>query len=122
MKGLRLFSRTSDSRAWSLASYHSPHSLTWSWSLSFLLFRGDEKRWGWPLGWLCRYNTGWQLGIRVPFAGILYLSRQHAMWFRDMWLQKRNEEIKNGEWPSPRQVKNLEAAFKEHDIPGPWLH
>lgn len=46
MRGLKFFSRTNDPYLWNLASYHDPKSITWSWILSFMRRKPDE-RWHW---------------------------------------------------------------------------
>ena len=90
IKGLKFLSRTNSMRLWNLASYHSPHSLTWRWVISFSLFRGDEGR-VWPIWMGDRNNNGYQLCIRVPFIGILRFSQQRPMWYRDLYIRLRDE-------------------------------
>lgn len=99
---LTLFSRTSDRRTFSLASWHSPHSLTWRWSLSF---RPHEVMWPKPfahsnsvgfgigVGTLLslvgyRTNDGWQWEVSVFWHG-LHFGQQRPMWFKDMYRRAR---------------------------------
>ena len=90
MKGLKLFSRTSDRRTINLASFHSPHSLTWRWLVSFSLFRGDEARVR-PIWWGYRANNGLQWGFRIPFVGMVRWAQQRPMWYRDLYTRARDE-------------------------------
>lgn len=75
--GLKVFERTNAPWCWNIAAYHSPRSLTWSWLLSFSLFRKDENR-VWPL--YQRHSIGqtvWTL--RLPFVGLLRWAAQEQM-------------------------------------------
>lgn len=85
IKGLKLFSRTSNERCINLASYHSPHSLTWSWILSVSRQSG-WKTWFYPY----RTNGGLQWVLRLPFFAVQW-NRQRPMFFRDMWARQRDE-------------------------------
>src|SRR5829696_404721 len=86
MRGLKFFTRTSGRGSWDLISYHSPHSLTWSWILSFQLPRQGEGRWfgfhrmsgqqKWLLQ-IAKFSLGWY--------------SQESMWFRDMFWRKSEE-------------------------------
>lgn len=96
MSGLKLFTRTSDRHSWNLASYHSPHSLTWSWLLCFSLFRSDVRR-VWPLGWAYRTNTGRCWGLRLPWIGVLHYQSQRPIWYRDLYMQQRGERAQPSE-------------------------
>lgn len=90
MKGLRFFTKTS-SGSWNIASYHNPHSLTWSWLLNFSFFRADEGRWR-PLWWSYPTNGGPHWGIRIPLVGLLHWQTQQPMYYRDLYVRKRDEE------------------------------
>lgn len=91
IRGLRLFSRTSDRHCWSLASWHSPHSMTWRWSLSFHRFKSDEWRVR-PLWWGYIANMGGlQWGFRIPWIGMVTFHKQHPMWYRDLYRKMRDE-------------------------------
>lgn len=91
MKGLTLLTKTSQRGRWNIAAYHNPHSLTWSWIVSFARFTADEARVR-PLWFSYRTNDGLQWGFRVPFLGIIQWSRQQPMYFRDMYYRQRDEE------------------------------
>lgn len=90
MQGLKFFSRTSSPDCWNIASYHSPHSMTWRWFVSFALFRGDEARVR-PLWFSHRTNNGLQWGFRVPWVGLVTFQQQRPMWYRDLYQRKRDE-------------------------------
>jgi len=93
MSGLTFFDKTSQQGCWNIASYHSPHSLTWRWILSFQRFRSDEGRL-WPIIMFDRHNTGTHTFVRIPWVGMLLLSTQRPMWFRDMW--RHDRDVRDG--------------------------
>lgn len=86
--GLSIWERTSRGfGSWTVASFHSPHSLTWRWSLHFDFPRRDEGRWfffqhsrlgqeKWCLFFL-KFRLGW--------------STQEPMWFRDLYWRLSDE-------------------------------
>jgi len=107
MRGLALFQRSSRARTLDLASYHSPHSLTWSWIIS-----ATRQSVAWPkphaslrlkprlpgghigLGHLIRFylyrdNNGWQWGVSLFWLSLSW-SRQRPMWYRDIYLRERD--------------------------------
>lgn len=87
--GLSFFRRTNSPGHWNIAAYHSPHSLTWQWVLSFALFRADEWR-VWPIWMPERQHEGlFQWTARIPFVGFLRWHRQKPMWYRDMYITLR---------------------------------
>lgn len=88
--GLALFSRTNSKGCWNIASFHSPHSLTWRWILTFRRFAPGEFR-VWPIGTAYRDNNGLQWWVRLPFVGYLQWQQQRPMWFRDLWQRLRDE-------------------------------
>lgn len=90
MKGLRFFSRTSDQRCFNLAAFHSPHSLTWRWVISFSFFKADERRVR-PLWWGYQTNTGSHWGVRIPFVGMITGMTQRPIWYRDLYMRLRDE-------------------------------
>jgi hypothetical protein len=89
MKGLKFFSRTNSRGTWNLASYHSPHSLTWRWIVSIDLPRRGEGRWrpGW---YWSPHNSGGQAYFQILKVGIR-LHWQRPMWYRDMYQRARDE-------------------------------
>ena len=89
MRGLAFLRRTSDRRCWNLVAFHSPHSLTWSWIVSW--HWGENRRF-WPLWWTYRTNHGLQWGVRIPFVGHFCWSRQRPMFYRDLYQRLRNEK------------------------------
>src|SRR5690242_3536459 len=88
MKGLALLRRTNDRRCWNIASWHSPHSLTWSWILSLSFPRAGEGRWLHYSGY--RSNVGYQWCLQVARVALRW-HRQRPMWYRDMWQRRRDE-------------------------------
>lgn len=102
--GLNFFTKTSQRGCWNIASYHNPHSMTWSWIVSFARFRGDEARVR-PLWFSYRTNGGLQWGFRIPFFGIVSGHRQRPMYFRDLYYRLRDErDFSKPEKPPARQV------------------
>lgn len=87
---LKLFSRTSERDTFNLASYHSPHSLTWRWIVSFYRPRLDRGRWR-PMWNLLRHNSGGQAYFGMLKLGFRF-HWQRPMWFRDLYMSKRDEE------------------------------
>jgi len=106
VSGLKAFSRTSSERTWNIASYHSPHSLTWRWLVNVMAgrvlspfrlhldpgphFAGFMFSIG--IGGAHAYTTngGWQFGVWI--MGLhFHLSQQRPMWFRDMYQRARDE-------------------------------
>lgn len=107
LKGLRFFNRTSDRRIFGLASYHSPHSLTWSWSLRFRRHQfyapkpyayigaygsGAAIGLGQMIGFSARHDAhGWQISVSLLWCSLDW-ARQTPMWFRDLYWAKVEEE------------------------------
>lgn len=91
--GLKLLAPTNSKRRVNLASYHSRHSLTWSWILSLAV----SGAWRKPNGRLrfgfspWRTNCGGQWVLVLPFVE-LHWHRQRPMWFRDMFHRARERE------------------------------
>lgn len=93
IRGFDIFSRTNVARDWVIAAWHSPHSLTWRWFVSFSLFRGDECRVR-PLWWGYRTNTGLHGGFRLPWIGMVHWQTQHPMWYRDLYMRQQDQASK----------------------------
>lgn len=88
MKGLALFTHVSGGGI-NIASWHSPHSLTWSWILSIRRQRNGEGRW---LGFhLRKTNVGTQWMLQFAHCTLQW-HRQRPMWYREMWNRKRARE------------------------------
>jgi hypothetical protein len=102
---LTIFSRTSDRKTINVASWHSPHSLTWRWILSL---RRHQITWpkpfmlrnklgfGMGFGTLLSFNTyrtngGVQWQVSAFWCGLDF-SQQQPMWFKDMARDSWNEE------------------------------
>jgi hypothetical protein len=94
---LSFLNRTSSKSTFNVASWHSPHSLTWRWIVSlrrhpFMVPKPFAHRnsvgWGVGLGTLLSFtvyrdNNGLQPEVSVLWHG-LHLSQQRPMWFKDM--------------------------------------
>lgn len=87
-EGFGLFKKTSDSRRWLLAFYHSPHSLTWRWTFSFGFYPARRV---WPIFQSYRTNDGLQWWLRIPFVGMLDFHQQRPMWYRNLFQRLRDE-------------------------------
>ena len=91
--GIQLFNRTSDRKTVNLASFHSPHSLTWSWILS-LSFDGMTRKGNGRIRFGIhpyRTNGGLQVVVAMPYVCMQW-HRQRPMWFRDMYQRMRDEQ------------------------------
>lgn len=106
---LTLFSRCSDNSL-SIASWHSPHSLTWRWSIhlshhkvlawkpyAFMYKNHHHRGFGGGFGRLLwiginRDNNGWQ-GSAAALWWELSFYQQAPMWYRDIYRSMRDEEL-----------------------------
>ncbi|PRD42112.1 hypothetical protein C5748_18350 [Phyllobacterium phragmitis] len=112
--GFAAFKRTSGKRSWNIASYHSPHSLTWRWLIGLSLGSvGSRPRlymtpshhypgmknpfvaFAFNVGFAgasaSTNNYGWQFGAWM--LGVhLNFSQQRPMWYRDMIQRAWNEK------------------------------
>lgn len=114
MRGLSFFQRTNVQKSWNVISFHSRHSLTWSWILSFSVFRGDEARVR-PLWYSYRDNQGLQWGFRIPYVGLVRWSRQQPMFYRDLcwreWERRDRETLARAhEGLAASQISELAQA------------
>ncbi len=111
-KGFAFFVKTSNRRHWNIVSFHSPHSLTWSWILSFRFFAADEARVR-PFGWRYRDNNGLQWGFRIPWIGFVQWHRQQPMLFsrlcRRAWEERDalRSEIGQLRYPAPHEIPSV---------------
>lgn len=101
---LGLFRRTSERGRYIVASWHSPHSLTWSWCLTV---SGQPLRWPKPfamantagfgagLGQMLAFDTYTTNGGRQWFASLFWVSfswrRQRPLYYREMFARERGE-------------------------------
>lgn len=75
--GFRLIRHTSDPHCLNLASFHSPHSMTWSWCLSFIRPRSaDEGRWFGAYFHLT--DPGWRFGFQIARCQIMLTRQQYG--------------------------------------------
>ena len=134
---LKLLSRTSSDKTINLASWHSPHSLTWRWVMSlrrhpFAWPKPHAQRnsvgFGAGLGTLMsfrayRTNGGWQWGICAFWHG-LHFSQQRPMWFKDMiqraWDERdqANRDLRKAE----REMELFKHNAARADSPPTGLH
>lgn len=89
MKGLSFFKKTSDG-SYNLVSYHSPHSMTWSWIFGVNRDGWSERRL-WPILMSYRTNDGLQLILRIPHIAIFRWHRQRPIWYRNLYQRLRDE-------------------------------
>lgn len=88
---LNLFSATNSKRSFNIASWHSPHSLTWSWIFSVSFDATWRKANGWPRCGVHPYrtNNGLQWTAALPFV-VFHWHRQPEMWFRNLFARRRD--------------------------------
>lgn len=91
MQGLKFFTKTSNKNSWSIASFHSPHSLTWRWLLHFSIFTRDGRR-AWPLFSSYNTNNAIRLYVTIPLIGVFNFQTQQPMWYRDLYTRLRDEQ------------------------------
>jgi len=111
--GFAAFKSTSGKRSWNIASYHSPHSLTWRWLIGLTIgsvfarpriymsarntFMGEIDPFptfafnvGFAGGSASKNNYGWQFAAWI-FGLHLHFSQQRPMWYRDLYHRARDE-------------------------------
>jgi hypothetical protein len=111
--GFAALRRTSGKKSWNVASYHSPHSLTWRWLLNLSLgsmfarprlymsprstFLGEKDPFpsfafniGIAGASASLNNYGWQFCAWVLGVHVLF-SQQRPMWYRDLYQRARDE-------------------------------
>jgi hypothetical protein len=100
--GLTIWERTSSRDVWNIAAHHPPHSMTWTWILSFGLPRRGEGRWFY-FGYAPGQGQRWHLQF---FKFSLHWHRQEPMWYRDLYNRLSEERaIASGMmWPGPAYV------------------
>jgi hypothetical protein len=87
--GLKLFSRTSAKRTFSVASWHNPKSLTWRWLLhaSFTGWHREVR-----LGFYnTPSNTGQSMGLNLPFVSFRFQT-QRPIWLADVEARRAQRE------------------------------
>lgn len=93
--GLSVFTRCSGVGAFNIIAFHSPHSMTWSWLLSFNLPRPGEGRWF----YFSRKTLGQEKWILQIARLRLGWSTQEPMWYRDMyWRLHEEREARSRLW------------------------
>lgn len=128
MRSLKLFSRTSSAQTFNLASWHSPHSLTWRWILSWrrhtVMVPKPHFIWnsfGFAVGFgaalafrIGRDNNGWQWSVSLLWSSLDYLS-QRPMWYRDLYMRMRDER----DGLSPRRTRSEMAVPPQPTVSAP---
>ncbi len=101
--GLAIFQRTNSRTSWNLASFHSPHSLTWRWILSFDLPKRGQGRWF----YFSHYGNRTSQWVLFFFRFRLGWQTQEPMWYRDMYLRLRDKVdiAERNMWPGPAYRK-----------------
>lgn len=107
MKGLSLFRRTSNKGCWNIAAFHSPHSLTWSWILSFSLPTKGSGRWLGFHRW--QTNDGGQWLLQVARCALQW-HRQRPMWYRDLYW-KLDRQREDERVPRPADIPPIHPHF-----------
>lgn len=117
--GFSFLSRTSSKSTFNVASWHSPHSLTWRWILSLRrhsvmlpkpFMHRNSIGWGIGLGTLLSFtvyrdNNGWQPEVCILWHGV-HLSQQRPMWFKDMCRRAWDEAEED-----KRHIRKLEREL-----------
>lgn len=112
MSALKLFSRTNSKGHWNIASWHSPHSITWSWILSLSVLRRGEGRWFYFSPF--RTNAGLQWILTLSRLRLQW-HRQRPMWYRDALNRKRAQEDRdNYERYLMRSAASRPEVIEEH--------
>lgn len=132
--GFAAFKKTSGKRSWNIASFHSPHSLTWRWLINLTLGsmfsrprlyfspKRDEYfggrlpfvtfvlNMGFGGAMASTNNYGWQFsawlfGVHVSFH------QQKPMWYRDLYQRARDEadQLSGRLWVSDRHPHKVSA-------------
>jgi len=134
--GFAVFRRTSSKRAWNLASYHSPHSLTWRWLVHLSLgsmfsrpalyisprktFMGVPNPFpafafniGLAGASASRNNYGWQF-VAWMFCIHLHFNQQAPMWYRDLYHRARDEadQLSGRAWFSDKHPNKVHVPTK----------
>ena len=136
-KGLKLFSKTSCKKTFNVASFHSPHSLTWSWILSFrrhevirpkFYARRSKDGIGAGFGTLIsayayRTNNGLTWDVCLFWHG-LHFTRQSPTWYRDMFWRAddEREELNRRVRQLERQIEAMPSAARSTSEVGVHLH
>lgn len=117
---LRLFTRTNSKGLYNIATYHSPHSLTWSWIVSINfdgIWRGFDVSKGrrsiWPrFGFhLWGNNHGPQWSVALPGV-VLSRQVQSPTWYRDLFYRAREREdaLEDGNRKLRRELAKTRAT------------
>lgn len=136
-KGLALLRKTNSKGLFNLASFHSPHSLTWSWILSLRFSEGASfkphfRKTAGGLGvgfgnvlsaYAYKSNNGLEWQINLLTVGLHY-SPQQPMWFRDMFWRADDEReaLRRRVRQLERQVEAMPRSEVASSQTGAHLH
>lgn len=91
INGLKFFTKTNDPTRTIIASWHSPHSLTWRWIVSWARFKAGERRAHWRIWWWSPNNTGVQWMLLIPWVGRIDGQTQRPIWYRTLYTRLQDE-------------------------------
>lgn len=135
--GFASFRRTSGKRSWNLASYHSPHSLTWRWLAHLSVgsmfsrpgifieprlsahfgFESPFVGFGYNIGFGGAHaytnNFGWQFSAWLLGLHLMF-SQQRPIWYRDIYHRARDEadQLSGRLWVSDRHQHKVHVQPK----------
>lgn len=102
---LTILTRTSSHSTFSLASWHSTHSLTWRWALHLTrhvlsiapVLHASRMGTAVGLGNLIKFvtyrtNGGWQFSGSLLWLELSF-NQQRPMWYRDLYMRHRDQEL-----------------------------
>jgi len=111
MTALTFFGRT-NMRRHRVIAWHSPHSLTWRWSLWVGLERPRLRPYFAPYRKPCRPGHKGLLEWSAHFFGLrLSFNQQEPMWYRDMYQRQRDrlDQLDGMLWKSEDQPNRVES-------------
>jgi hypothetical protein len=131
--GFAALKRTSSKRSWNLASYHSPHSLTWRWLISVSFgnmftrpriymtpvdhypgMKNPFVAFAFNIGIAgasaSTNNYGWQFAAWM-FGIHVHFSQQQPMWYRDLYHRARDEadQLSGRAWLSDKHPNKVQV-------------
>lgn len=112
IRGLSLFAKTNSRGCYNIASWHSPHSMTWSWVLSLSLPRRGQGRFFHFATFRSTLPTQWHL--QLMWFTLSWL-RQNPMWYRDTYHKLNDEQAQR----ERRLWLCDDHPHKLHDLPPP---
>jgi hypothetical protein len=115
MTGFQMFSRCNTKWSFIIASWHSPHSMTWRWCFYWHRLREGERRFSWkPLHWGPSNGNGIEISFLVPWTCLLRFVTQPPMWYRDHYSRLVDE---NGELMRAVNLAKSNASYPADGLP-----